>query len=60
MVIDSLFLYIALQIVLATLGAYTTLIMLFKLKPSSKKKDVEETVVGTFTMWWSSVDSWES
>ncbi|CAI5741567.1 unnamed protein product [Hyaloperonospora brassicae] len=32
------------HIVLATLGAYATLIMLFKLKPSSKKKEVEEHV----------------
>uniref|UniRef100_A0AAV1V8E5 Uncharacterized protein n=1 Tax=Peronospora matthiolae TaxID=2874970 RepID=A0AAV1V8E5_9STRA len=35
------------HIVLATLGAYTTLIMLFKLKPSSKKKEVEEPVVAS-------------
>ncbi|CAH0480168.1 unnamed protein product [Peronospora belbahrii] len=31
------------HIVLATLGAYTTLIMLFKLKPSKKKKEETET-----------------
>ncbi|CAI5741565.1 unnamed protein product [Hyaloperonospora brassicae] len=39
------------HIVLATLGAYATLIMLFKLKPSSKKKEVEEHVGGTCTDW---------
>jgi hypothetical protein len=32
--------------VLATLGAYTTLIMLFKLKPSKKKAE-EEIIIRT-------------
>ena len=46
-----MFRFIVFQIVLATLGAYTTLIMLFKLKPSSKKKEVEEHVGGTCRDW---------